>query len=143
MATLVLAAADSALGGAVSGQLRRLDIAGFGQGCRAALGSIVDQRLLGAGAEPVGDRQGSIGSGSWVQARCGAAPRRRPDAGLRPDHLVQPLSQSSNTQNVGGKEGQAKSGSSATRQSCSCTPKGEVSRIGRIWGWDSCLTNPA
>jgi hypothetical protein len=53
MATLVLAAAGSALGGVVGGSFAGLGSMAFGKAAGALIGSAIDQRLLGAGAEAV------------------------------------------------------------------------------------------
>ncbi|HVH03298.1 MAG TPA: host specificity protein, partial [Amaricoccus sp.] len=53
MATLLLSAAGSALGGALGGSFAGLGTAVLGKAIGATLGSAIDQRLLGSGAEPV------------------------------------------------------------------------------------------
>ncbi|MBC2835844.1 baseplate multidomain protein megatron [Paragemmobacter straminiformis] len=53
MATLVLAAAGSAFGSAVGGSVLGLTGAVIGRAVGATIGRAIDQRLLGAGAEPV------------------------------------------------------------------------------------------
>ncbi len=53
MATLVLSAAGMALGGSVGGTVLGLSMATVGRAAGATLGRMIDQRLLGAGSEPV------------------------------------------------------------------------------------------
>ncbi len=53
MATLVLSAAGMALGGSVGGTILGLSMATVGRAAGATLGRMIDQRLLGAGSEPV------------------------------------------------------------------------------------------
>ncbi len=53
MATLVLAAAGSALGGAVGGSVAGLTSMVLGKAIGATVGSMIDQRVMGLGAEPV------------------------------------------------------------------------------------------
>ncbi|SOH94504.1 Putative phage tail protein [Monaibacterium marinum] len=53
MATLLLAAAGSAIGGAVGGTVMGLTSAAIGQAVGASLGSLIDQRIMGAGASVV------------------------------------------------------------------------------------------
>lgn len=82
MATLVLAAAGSALGSAVGGSVLGLTGAVIGRAVGATLGRAIDQRLLGAGAEPVQvgrmDRLRLMGAGEgavlplvWGRVRLG------------------------------------------------------------------------
>ena len=53
MATLLLAAAGSAIGGAVGGTIMGITSAAIGQAVGATLGSLIDQRIMGAGASVV------------------------------------------------------------------------------------------
>ena len=53
MATLVLAAAGSALGGAVGGSVAGLTSMALGKAIGATVGSMIDQRVMGLGADPV------------------------------------------------------------------------------------------
>lgn len=82
MATLVLAAAGSALGSAFGGTVLGLSGAVIGRAVGATLGRAIDQRLLGAGAEPVQvgrmDRLRLMGAGEgaalplvWGRVRLG------------------------------------------------------------------------
>jgi len=53
MATIVFSAAGAALGGSVGGTMLGLSMTAVGRFAGATLGRMLDQRLLGAGAEPV------------------------------------------------------------------------------------------
>lgn len=53
MATLVLSAAGMALGGSIGGTVLGLSMATIGRAAGATVGRMIDQRLLGAGSEPV------------------------------------------------------------------------------------------
>jgi len=53
MATIVLSAVGTALGGALNGQILGLTTAVLGRAAGATLGRVIDNRLLGAGADPV------------------------------------------------------------------------------------------
>lgn len=53
MATLLLSAAGSALGGAIGGTFLGLSAAGIGQAVGAVAGGLIDQRLLGGGSRAV------------------------------------------------------------------------------------------
>lgn len=53
MATLVLAAAGTALGASAGGTVMGLSMATIGRAAGATLGRVIDQRLLGAGSDPV------------------------------------------------------------------------------------------
>ncbi|MGV6847186.1 MAG: baseplate multidomain protein megatron [Marinibacterium sp.] len=53
MATIVLAAAGAAVGGSLGGTVLGLSSAVAGRAVGATLGRVIDQRILGAGAEPV------------------------------------------------------------------------------------------
>lgn len=82
MATLVLAAAGSALGSAVGGSVLGLSGAVIGRAVGATLGRAIDQRLLGSGGDPVEvgrmDRVRLMGAGEgaplplvWGRVRLG------------------------------------------------------------------------
>ena len=82
MATLVLAAAGSALGATVGGSVLGLSSAVIGRAVGATFGRAIDERLLGAGAEPVEtgrmDRLRLMGAGEgaaiplvWGRVRLG------------------------------------------------------------------------
>ena len=53
MATLVLSAAGAAFGSGIGGSVVGLSAMALGKAVGATLGSVIDQRLLGAGSAPV------------------------------------------------------------------------------------------
>ncbi len=71
MATIVLSAAGAALGGSVGGTLAGLSSVAIGRAVGATLGRAIDQRLLGAGADPV--ETGQIDRFRLTDAADGAA----------------------------------------------------------------------
>lgn len=134
MATLVLAAAGSALGGAFGGSVAGLGALAIGKAAGAVLGSAIDSRILGNGSAPVEtgqvDRFRVMGSSEGT-----ALPRlfgRNRVAGqiVWSSRFLEHVS----TENVGGKGG----GASVRQYSYSISLgialcEGEVSRIGRVW----------
>ncbi|MGR3759617.1 baseplate multidomain protein megatron [Roseobacteraceae bacterium NS-SX3] len=53
MATILLSAAGAAIGGSIGGTVAGLSTAVIGRALGATLGRVIDERLMGAGAEPV------------------------------------------------------------------------------------------
>ena len=53
MATILLSAAGAAIGGSVGGTVAGLSTAIVGRAIGATVGRVIDQRLLGAGSEPI------------------------------------------------------------------------------------------
>lgn len=53
MATILLSAAGAAIGGAVGGTVAGLSSVAIGRAVGATLGRAIDERLLGAGSDPV------------------------------------------------------------------------------------------
>ncbi|WP_299131408.1 glycoside hydrolase/phage tail family protein [uncultured Amaricoccus sp.] len=134
MATLVLAAAGSALGGAMGGSIAGLTSLALGKAIGATLGSVVDQRLLGLGAEPV--ETGKVDRFRVMGSSEGAAlPRvfgRMRVAGqiIWSSRFLEHVS----SQNVGGKGGGQKVREySYTVSLAIALCEGEVIRVGRIW----------
>ena len=134
MATLVLAAAGSAFGGAMGGSVAGLTSLALGKAIGATLGSVVDQRLLGLGAEVV--EAGKVERFRVMGSSEGAVlPRvfgRMRIAGqiVWSSRFLEHVS----SQNVGGKGG----GQQVREYSYSVSLavalcEGEVIRVGRIW----------
>ena len=136
MATLVLSAAGAALGGSLGGSLAGLSMLTLGQAAGAALGSVIDQKVMGLGSEPVEtgriDRLRVMGSSEGV-----ALPRA-----FGRNRLSGQLIWSSrfrervNEEEVGGKGGGG--GATVREYSYSISVavalcEGVVHRIGRIW----------
>jgi hypothetical protein len=135
MATLLLAAAGSALGGAFGGSFAGLGAMALGKAAGALVGSAIDQRLLGAGAEAVesgrverfrvmGSSEGAPLARVWGRARVAG-------------QLIwsSRFLESVHSEEVGGKGG---GGATVREYSYSVSLavalcEGEVSRIGRIW----------
>ena len=106
MATLLLAAAGSALGGAVGGSFAGLGAMALGKAAGAVVGSAIDQRLLGAGLGAGGDRAGRAVPGHGVERGRGAA--RGSSGGCRvAGQLIwsSRFLESVNSEQVGGKGG--------------------------------------
>jgi len=53
MATIVLSAVGASVGAAIGGSVAGLSAVALGRAAGAVVGQVIDQRLLGAGAEPV------------------------------------------------------------------------------------------
>ncbi|MFT3973801.1 MAG: glycoside hydrolase/phage tail family protein [Amaricoccus sp.] len=135
MATLVLAAAGSALGGgAVGGSVAGLGAMAVGKAAGALLGSAIDQRILGGGSAPV--ETGHVDQFRVMGSSEGTAlPRvfgRNRIAGqiIWSSRFLEHVS----TESVGGKGG----GASVRQYTYSISlgialSEGVLSRIGRIW----------
>jgi hypothetical protein len=137
MATLVLSAAGAAFGGSLGGSLFGLSSLVIGKAVGATVGSLIDQRLLGAGAAPVEtgrvDRLRVMGSSE-------GAPLPRCFGRIRvPGQLIwsSRFLESVSTQRVGGKGSRRgrqtvrEYGYSISLALALC--EGEVIRVGRIW----------
>ncbi len=134
MATLLLSAAGTALGGAMGGSLAGIGTAVLGRAAGAMLGSAIDQTLLGMGAAPVesGRLERFRIMGSSEGAPLGRVFGRYRVAGqvIWSSRFLESV----NTEEVGGKGG----GTSVREYSYSISLavalcEGEVSRVGRIW----------
>ncbi len=136
MATLVLSAAGAAFGSSIGGSVLGLSAMALGRAVGATLGSVIDQRLLGAGSAPVEtgriDRLRIMGSSEGAGlARCYGRVRL---AG----QLIwsSRFSEAVSREQAGGKGGRG--GQTVKRYSYSISiavalSEGEVYRIGRIW----------
>ncbi len=134
MATLVLAAAGSALGGAMGGSLAGMTSLALGKAIGATLGSVVDQRLLGLGAEPVEtgkvDRFRVMGSSEGAVLPRVFGRMRVAGQIIWSSRFLEHVS----SQDVGGKGG----GQQVREYSYSISLaialcEGEIIRLGRIW----------
>jgi hypothetical protein len=137
MATLVLSAAGAAFGGSLGGSLFGLSSLVIGKAVGATVGSLIDQRLLGAGAAPVEagrvDRLRVMGSSE-------GAPLPRCFGRIRvPGQLIwsSRFLENVSTQRVGGKGSRRgrqtvrEYGYSISLALALC--EGDVIRVGRIW----------
>lgn len=134
MATLLLSAAGAAIGGAAGGSFVGLTSLALGKAAGATLGSVLDQRLMGLGAEPVEtgrvDRFRIMGSSE-------GAPLPRVFGRMRVAGQIiwsSRFMESANERSVGGKGG----GPSVREFSYSISLaialcEGEILRVGRIW----------
>lgn len=135
MATLLLSAAGAALGGGFGGSFIGLGTAALGKALGATVGSIIDQRLMGVGSEPVesgrverfrvmGSSEGAAIPRVWGRVRLAGQI-------IWSSRFLEHV----NTNDVGGK-----GGGGATVREYSYTVslaialcEGPVVRIGRIW----------
>jgi GTA TIM-barrel-like domain/Putative phage tail protein len=134
MATLVLAAAGSAVGGTFGGSMLGLTGLAVGKAVGATLGSVIDQRLMGLGAAPVEsgrvDRFRVMGSSE-------GAPLPRVFGRMRVAGQMiwsSRFLESVESERVGGKGGGAtvkEFSYSVSLAVALC--EGEVTRVGRIW----------
>ena len=134
MATLVLAAVGSALGGAMGGSVAGLTSMALGKAIGATLGSVVDQRLLGLGAEPVetgkverfrvmGSSEGSVLPRIFGRMRVAGQI-------VWSSRFLEHVS----SQNVGGKGvGQQVREYSYSVSLAVALCEGEIVRVGRVW----------
>jgi len=137
MATLVLAGAGAALGGSVGGSLLGLSSMALGKAAGATLGSLIDQRLLGAGAEPIEtgrvERFRVMGSSEGAGLARVFGRTRVAGQMIWSSRFLETVS----TEDVGGKGG---GGGGATVREYSYSVsvavalcEGDVIRVGRIW----------
>ncbi len=137
MATLVLAAAGSALGGALGGSFAGLTTAVLGKAVGATLGSVLDQKIMGRGSDPVEtgrvDRFRVMGSSEGAALPRVFGRMRLPGQAIWSSRFLESV----NTENVGGKGGGG-GGQTVKEYSYSVSLavalcEGEILRIGRIW----------
>ncbi|MCB1404357.1 MAG: host specificity protein, partial [Rhodobacteraceae bacterium] len=135
MATLVLAAAGSALGGAVGGSMAGLSSMVLGKALGATLGSMIDQKLMGLGSEPV--ETGRVDRFRVMGSSEGAALPRVFGRVRIAGQLIwsSRFLETVNSEDVGGKGG---GGTTVREYSYSVSLavalcEGEILRIGRIW----------
>lgn len=135
MATLLLSAAGAALGGGFGGSFIGLGTAALGKALGATVGSIIDQRLMGVGAEPV--ESGRVERFRVMGSSEGAA---IPRVWGRVRLAGQIIWSSRFLEHVNSNEVGGKGGGGATVREYSYTVslaialcEGQVVRIGRIW----------
>jgi GTA TIM-barrel-like domain/Putative phage tail protein len=136
MATLLLSAAGAALGGAVGGSFAGMSSLVLGKAIGATLGSVIDQRLLGAGSAPV--ETGRVERFRVMGSSEGAALARVFGRTRVAGQIIwsSRFLEHVNEEEVGGKGGNG----GATVREFSYTVslavalcEGEVLRVGRIW----------
>ncbi len=135
MATLLLSAAGTALGGALGGSVAGLGTMALGKAAGALLGTAIDQRILGAGSAPV--ETGKVERFRVMASSEGSAlPRVFGRCRLAGQIIWSSrFLEAVQSQNVGGKGG---GGTTVREFSYSVSLalalcEGEVARIGRIW----------
>jgi len=134
MATLLLSAAGSAIGGALGGSFLGLGAAGLGQAVGAVAGGVLDQRLLGSGSRTVhSGRARSL----RIQAATDGAPLPRVYGRMRVTGQIIWSTRFLETVRKGG--GGGKGGGPEIREysySISVAialAEGPIDRVGRIW----------
>ncbi|TPE50716.1 baseplate multidomain protein megatron [Amaricoccus solimangrovi] len=133
MATLLLAATGAALGGGIGGSIAGLTATALGKAAGATLGSLIDQRLLGLGSEPV-----ATGKVERFRVMGGAEGAPLPRVFGRTRVAGQMIWSSRfletvTSSNVGGKGGQQVREYGYTVSFALAICEGPVVRIGRIW----------
>ena len=137
MATLLLSAAGAALGGAVGGSFAGMSSLVLGKAIGATLGSVIDQRLLGAGSQPV--ETGRVERFQVMGSSEGAALARVFGRTRVAGQIIwsSRFLEHVNEEEVGGKGGGGGGGTvrefSYTVSLAVALCEGEVLRVGRIW----------
>jgi len=136
MATLLLSAAGAAIGGSFGGTVAGLGSLAIGKAAGATLGSVIDQRLLGLGSEPVEtgrvERFRVMGSGEGTDLPRVAGRMRVAGQVIWSSRFLESV----NKTRVGGKGAGGSTSLRAFSYSISVAValcEGEVARIGRIW----------
>lgn len=135
MATILLSAAGAAIGGSVGGTLAGLSSVAIGRAVGATLGRVIDQRLLGAGSDPV--ETGRIEQFRLTRASDGA-PIAQVYGRMRVGGQVIWASDFQETATTTGGGKGAPSAPTTTSYSYSVSLaiavcEGEISTIGRVW----------
>ncbi|MDK3019292.1 baseplate multidomain protein megatron [Pseudodonghicola flavimaris] len=135
MATIVLSAAGVAVGGSVGGTLAGLSSVVIGRAVGATLGRLVDQRLLGLGAEPV--ESGKVDRFRLLQAGEGGATAQVYGRMRVGGQVIWATDFQESVSQSGGGKGSAPS-ARVTEYSYSVSLavavcEGEVRSIGRVW----------
>ena len=135
MATILLSAAGAALGGSLGGTVAGLSTAIVGRAIGATLGNVIDQRLMGAGAEPV--EQGKVDRFRLSQAGDGA-PATQVFGRMRVGGQVIWASDFQETVTTAGGGKGAPSSPAVSQYSYSVSLaialcKGQIASVGRVW----------
>ncbi|MDR9427525.1 MAG: glycoside hydrolase/phage tail family protein [Salibaculum sp.] len=135
MATIVLSAAGMAAGGAIGGSVLGLSSAVIGRAVGATLGRVIDQRLLGAGSEPVEvgrlDRLRLTGAGEGT-----AIAQLHGRMRITGQVIGATEFREHRTRSGGGKGGAPQPATTEYSYSISlgiALCEGEVARVGRVW----------
>lgn len=135
MATILLSAAGAAIGGSVGGTLAGLSSVAIGRAVGATLGRVIDERLLGAGSDPV--ETGRVDRFRLTQAGDGA-PVAQVYGRMRVGGQVIWASDFQETATTSGGGKGTPSTPKTTRFSYSVSLaiavcEGEIATIGRVW----------
>ena len=134
MATILLSAAGAALGAGFGGTVLGLSGAVIGRAVGATLGRVIDQRLLGAGSEPV--ETGRVERFRLMGASEGAAIGRVWGRMRVPGQVIWATRFQENTETSGGGKGAPRPRSTAFSYSVSLAIalcEGEITSVGRVW----------
>ncbi len=137
MATLLLSAAGTALGGSFGGSLLGLTGSVLGKALGGVAGSLLDQRLLGGGSEPV--EVGRVSSFRMLQSAEGGPIARLSGRMRVAGHVIWSTRFKETVRRRGGSgKGAAGSGPAVREYSYSISLaialcEGEIVRIGRVW----------
>lgn len=134
MATIVLAAAGSALGASMGGTFLGLSMVAVGQAAGAVAGRIIDQRLLGAGSAPV--ETGRVDRFRLTTANEGTAIGQVHGRMRVPGQVIWATRFQESSETSGG--GKGSGGPSVTEYSYNVSLavalcEGQISRVGRVW----------
>lgn len=135
MATIVLSAAGMALGGTVGGTALGLGMGVIGRAAGATLGRVIDQRILGAGADAV--ETGRVDRFRLTGASEGAAISQLYGRMRVSGHVIWATQFEETSQTTGGgKGGSARPRTTTYSYTVSVAIAlcdGEISRVGRVW----------
>ena len=135
MATLVLSAAGMALGGSIGGSLLGLSMATVGRAAGATLGRVIDQRILGAGSEPVAvghvDRFRLTGASEGATVPRLHGRMRLGGQVIWASQFVETTTTSGGGKGAGQQPSTTSFSYSVSMALALCT--GEISRVGRVW----------
>ncbi len=136
MATIVLGAVGLAVGGSVGGSVLGLSTAIIGRAVGATLGRVIDQRLLGAGSEPV--ETGKIDRFRLTGASEGASVQQVYGRMRVAGQVIWAtrFTETSTTSGGGGKGTPRRATTTSYAYSISLAIalcEGEITRVGRVW----------
>ncbi|WP_394177236.1 glycoside hydrolase TIM-barrel-like domain-containing protein [Yoonia maritima] len=135
MATIVLSAAGMAIGGSIGGTVMGLSMATIGRAAGAAIGRHIDQKIMGAGSEPV--ETGRVDRLRLTGANEGADLQQIYGRMRVPGQVIWASEFEESSKTSGGGKGapptpEVKS-FSYTVSIAIALCEGEISRVGRIW----------
>ncbi|WP_106744068.1 baseplate multidomain protein megatron [Yoonia maritima] len=135
MATIVLSAAGMAIGGSIGGTVMGLSMATIGRAAGAAIGRHIDQKIMGAGSEPV--ETGRVDRLRLTGANEGADLQQIYGRMRVPGQVIWASEFKESSKTSGGGKGapptpEVKSFSYSVSIAIALC-EGEISRVGRIW----------